>query len=69
MFTNSNSNDNQYVIIYKLTLAVELMKKGHTVIATMPNPNRPNFTTWIFERSDEFIRDLEELKGGSRNGN
>lgn len=65
--TNSNSND-KYIIVYKMTLAIELMKRGHKAIATMPNPNKPGFTSWVFEKSENFLQDLKELKGGRRNG-
>lgn len=57
--TKTKSND--YLVVYKLKLAMALMKKGHKPFQTMPNPTNSKYTCWIFEKSPEFLRDFEEL--------
>lgn len=57
--TKTNSND--YLVVYKLQLAMALMKKGHKPFQTMPNPANTNYTCWVFEKSPELVRDFEML--------
>lgn len=57
--TKTNSND--YLVVYKLKLAMALMKKGHKPFQTMPNPANTNYTCWVFEKTSQFIKDFEEL--------
>lgn len=57
--TKTNSND--FLIVYKLKLAMALMKKGHKPSLTLPNPANPNFICWVFEKTPEFIKDFEQL--------
>lgn len=44
MDTN-NKNTNQYVIVYKLDYAMELMNRKHKVAFTMPNPANQKLIT------------------------
>ena len=41
----NTNNENEYKIIYSLRIAMFLIKKGHQVITTMPNPEEPQYTT------------------------
>ena len=59
---------NKYKIIYSLRIAMFLIKNGHKVITTMPNPEEPQYITWIFQMDDTLERDFNIAKGGSRNG-
>lgn len=53
-------------IIYSMRIAMELIQMGHIVLTTIPNPEEPKYTSWIFAVDDSFERDLEILKGGAR---
>lgn len=64
----NTNNENEYKIIYSLRIAMFLIKKGHKVITTMPNPEEPQYTTWIFQMDDTLEHDFNMMKGGSRNG-
>lgn len=64
----NTNNENEYKIIYSLRIAMFLIKKGHKVVTTMPNPEEPQYTTWIFQMDDTLERDFNMMKGGSRNG-
>ena len=57
--TKTNSND--YLVVYKLSFAMALMKKGHKPIQTLPNPANLKFVCWVFEKTPEFIKDFEQL--------
>ena len=65
MNTNMKS---KYKIIYSLRIAMFLIENGHKVITTMPNPEEPQYTTWIFQMDNTLERDFNIAKGGSRNG-
>lgn len=40
---NTNIED-EYKIIYSLRIAMYLIKRGHKVVTTMPNPEEPQYT-------------------------
>ena len=61
-------NNLKYKIVYSLKIAMYLIKKGHKVITTMPNPEEPQYTTWIFQMDDTLESDFNSAKGGCRNG-
>lgn len=67
MDTNNKNQSNTWVV-YSMRVATELIKRGHIVVATIPNAKDPKYTSWIFAIDQTFERDLEELKGGARNG-
>lgn len=56
----------EYAIVYKMGIAMELIKRGHKVFTTMPNPQRPNLTSWVFEKDDRFNEDFNELRKNSK---
>jgi len=64
----TNYKENEYKIVYSLKIAMYLIKQGHKVITTMPNPEEPQYTTWIFQMDDTLQLDFERAKGGNRNG-
>ena len=64
----NTNNENEYKIVYSLKIAMYLIKKGHKVITTMPNPEEPQYTTWIFQMDDTLEADFNSAKGGFRIG-
>lgn len=58
---------NEFRIVYSMRIAMKLIKMGHKVASTMPNPEEPKYTTWIFENDKTFEADLTALRGGFRN--
>ncbi len=56
------NDENDYKIIYKMKLAMALIKKGYKPVTTMPNPNNPKFMTWVFDKTENFMKDFEALK-------
>lgn len=67
MNTNTKMNE-EYRIVYSMKYAMKLIEMGHKVISTMPNPEEPKYTTWIFALDDTFDADFKALKGGVRIG-
>lgn len=51
-------------IIYSLRVYTQLVIQGFQPIATMPNPQHPEFNCWIFENTEE----LEEAFGSILRG-
>lgn len=64
----NTNNENKYKIVYSMRIAMYLIKKGHKVITTMPNPEEPQYTTWIFQMDKTLELDFNKIKGGCRNG-
>ena len=64
----NTNNENEYKIVYSLRIAMYLIKRGHKVITTMPNPEEPQYTTWIFQMDGTLEEDFNKIKGGCRNG-
>lgn len=64
----NTNNEDEYKIVYSLRIAMHLIKKGHKVVTTMPNPEEPQYTTWIFQMDDTLEADFNSVKGGCRNG-
>lgn len=48
-------------IVYRMDYALILQKKGHKVTGVMPNPQKPEYNTWIFECDDTLEDDLKLL--------
>lgn len=53
----------KYVMVYKMDLAMELIKLGHKVVSTGPNPRRSDLSAWVFERDETFTEDFDRLLG------
>ena len=49
--------------------ADELMDKGHNLVGTAPNTNRPNFIVYIFESTPEMEMDLAIIRQRARRKN
>ncbi len=64
----NTKNENEYKIVYSLKIAMYLIKKGHKVVTTMPNPEEPQYTTWIFQMDETLEADFNSAKGGCCNG-
>ena len=41
----NTNNEDEYKIVYSLRIAMHLIKKGHKVVTTMPNPEEHQYTT------------------------
>ena len=41
----NTKNENEYKIVYSLKIAMYLIKKGHKVVTTIPNPEEPQYAT------------------------
>lgn len=63
----NTNNENEYKIVYSLKIAMYLIKHGHKVVTTMPNPEEPQYTTWIFQMDSTLERDFNFAKEGCRN--
>ena len=57
------TKQNKYVMVYRMDLAMELIKLVHRVISTTPNPRRSDLSAWIFERDETFTKDFNRLLG------
>ena len=48
-------------VIYSLRIFLKLKELGYNPIATFENPNKAGFTCWVFEKSQDFINDLDNI--------
>lgn len=65
--TNMKIKNTKYKVIFSMKYAMQLIKMGYRPIYTMPNPEEPQYTSWVFEASDDFIRDFNTLREAFRN--
>ena len=65
--TNMKIKNTKYKVIFSMKYAMQLIKMGYRPIYTMPNPEEPQYTSWVFEASDDFIRDFIALREAFRN--
>lgn len=56
-------------IIYTLDLRLALLKRGFEPVFEIPNPKKPEFMAWVYERTPEFDAAFYELYGAKRGGN
>jgi hypothetical protein len=56
------STNTKYRPVYKMDYAMELIKQGHEVVQTIPNPKNNRYITWIFKVDDTFDKDLMKLR-------
>jgi hypothetical protein len=62
------TKQNKNVMVYRLDYAIALMEAGFTVVTTIPNPQKPELITWVFEKSEGFDQALTNLvREGRRN--
>ena len=62
--TNENDKEIKHAIVYKMSIAMKLIELGHRVFTTMPNPQKPKLTTWVFEWDDTIEQDIREAAYG-----
>lgn len=48
-------------MIFSLRVAGLLTRRGHEIIKRTPNLNKPHLDVFIFELTDEFIEDLDDI--------
>jgi len=58
-----SNTESKNKIIYTRRIAMQLIEMGHVPAGTMPNPSKPEFLCWIFNRTTKFDRDLSEVLG------
>lgn len=54
-------------IIYSMRVMLILQQKGFEPLATMPNPQHPEFNCWVYELTQELQTALDEILGGGYN--
>ena len=62
-YKEKTEQSSDFKIVYKMSLAMKLIKMGFTPITTMPNPNNNKFICWIFENTEEFRKAFNSCKG------
>ena len=65
--TNMKIKNTKYKVIFSMKYAMQLIKMAYRPIYTMPNPQKPQYTSWEFEASEDFIRDFNALREAFRN--
>lgn len=66
--TNTTNTSNTW-LVFSTRIAGILIKQGHKIVDTLPNPKIPGKDMFLFEIDDTFSRDLQDaIEGGSRNG-
>lgn len=65
--TNIKIKNTKYKVIFSMKYAMQLIKMGYRPIYTMPNPEEPQYTSWVFEASEDFICDFNALREAFRN--
>lgn len=49
------------IVIYKGSIARELLRKGYRIIDVKPNKEQPLATVFIFKNETGLLKELEEL--------
>lgn len=52
---------NSNKIIYSLRIYLQLKEMGIEPIATTSNPQKPNFICWIYEKTPELMKALDQI--------
>jgi hypothetical protein len=55
-------------VIYSLKVVRQLLEMGFRPVETLDNPINSKYKCWVFARTPEFERALDEVLGGSANG-
>lgn len=61
MITTMNGKKN----IYKKSLAMELIKRGHNFLHSMRNRDNGKYQVYVFEETPELIRDMLDIEENS----
>ena len=51
----------QYKVIYMPWIAAQLREQGFKLLKTGVNPHKPQFDTYIFEETPEFLKAFDEV--------
>lgn len=62
--TKTKKTNNEHTIVYKMSIAMELIELGHRVFTTMPNPQKPHLTCWVFEWDNTIEEDIRRAAYG-----
>lgn len=62
------TNPNGTRMIFSMKYAGQLIKMGHEVIETLPNPRKPWLDMWLFKYDDTFDEDFNKLQKGVSDG-
>lgn len=54
-------------MIFSIKYAGQLMKMGHQVLGTLPNPRKPKLDMFLFAADEDFKKLQEGDKHGCRN--
>ena len=63
--------ENKYQIVYSRRIMYDLIRRGFVPVNKIQNPEFENFSSWLFEDTEEFHKVFEELtnkKVGDSNG-
>jgi hypothetical protein len=53
-------------MVFNIKYAGQLIKMGHKILETMPNPRKPELDMFLFQADPTFDEDLRKLqRGGS----
>lgn len=55
-------------IIYSLKIHLALCKRGFNPISVMPNPKKPEFNCWVYERTPALDLAFDEIVRGCDDG-
>ncbi|MDA1660377.1 hypothetical protein PDK35_10415 [Bacillus cereus group sp. TH153LC] len=47
--------------IFKMELAVKLIRLGHDLVGTMPNKNDQKRVVFVFAKTEQLLKDLTEF--------
>ena len=61
--------DTRTKIIYTLNLRLALLKRGFEPVFEIPNPKKPEYRAWVYERTPEFNAAFDELYSALKGGN
>lgn len=59
--TKTKTKTNDFLIVYKMKLAMALMERGYNPMYTMPNPKNSLLMCWVFQKTESFLKDFEML--------
>ena len=55
-------------MIFSIKYAGQLMKMGHQVLETLPNPRKPKLDMFLFAADKTFDEDFKKLQEGDKYG-
>ena len=55
-------------MVFSIVYAGQLIKMGHKLIETLPNPRKPELDMFLFAADKTFDEDFKNLQNGGRYG-